>query len=117
MTRPWKVGNTMVSTQPVPEDVQLRYGSASVFAQADVYSPHVREMAKGDPFTIDGTEGDFFRVTLPDGVPGFIYAHNLRGNHLPLTDRQQHDADHRAALAAQPAGGWRGAVNRLLGKH
>lgn len=65
-----------------------------------------------DPFAIDGTEGDFYRVTLPDGVPGFIYAHNV-----PLTNRQQHDADDRAAAAARPTGGWRGTLNRVLGKH
>src|SRR5215207_1636472 len=116
-TRPWKVGNLMATMPPVPEDVELRYGSASVFGQADVYSPHVRELAQGDPFTIDGTEGDFYRVTLPDGVAGFIYAHNLRGNHMPLTDRQQHDADDRAAAAARPSGGWRGTLNRLLRNH
>jgi hypothetical protein len=103
----------MATHSPAPEDIQLRYGSASVFERPDTRAKAVGQLATGDPLTVLGTEDQFYRVRLPEGTVGFVYAHNLVGAHLPLTTGEQHRADERAAAAAQPPGGWRGLLRRL----
>jgi hypothetical protein len=103
----------MATGQPPAQELELRYGSASIFERADVRSKQLGQLAKDDSFTVLGTEGDFYQVVLPDGVVGFVYAANVVGSNLPLTDREQVAADERAATASQPAGGWRGMLGRL----
>jgi hypothetical protein len=106
----------MATDTPAPENVRLRYGSANVFERADVHSPQVGQLATDDPFVVLGTEEEFYRVSLPDGTVGFVYAHNLVGSHMPLTASEQHTADDLAAAAARPHGGWRGLLERLPGR-
>lgn len=103
------------SSQPLPNDVHLRYGSATMFAHADTHSEQLKLLAADDRFNIVGAEGEFYRVVLADDTVGFVFAHNVAGTDLPLTQVEQHLKDERAA-AARPADGWRGALNRLRGK-
>ena len=103
----------MASGQPALENVGLRYKSAKVFERADTRSPEVGHLESADPFTVLGTEGEYYQVRLADGSVGFVWAHNLTGSHMPLTANEQKTADERAAEAAKPPGGWRGALNRL----
>ena len=105
----------MASDQPAPENVELRYKSAKVFERADTRSPEVAHLESGAAFTVLGTEGEYYQVRLADGTIGFIWAHNLTGSNMPLTANEQKTADERAAEAAKPPGGWRGALNRLRG--
>jgi hypothetical protein len=107
----------MASSSPTPENLGLRYGSAEVFARADTRSAVIARLAPGDPFTVHGTEGEFYRVRLPDEAEGFIYAQNVVGTNLPLTANEQRNADDRAAFAARGPGGWRGLLQRLRGTH
>jgi len=106
----------MASNSPVPENVQLRYGTATVFASADTKSAEVGQLSQDDPFTVLGTEGEYYRVRLPNDSVGFIYAHNLVGSNMPLTASEQTSADQRAATAARGPSGWRGFVSRMQGK-
>jgi len=106
----------MATDTPVPEDVHLRYGSASVFERADVHSPQVGQLASDDAFVVEGTEEEFYRVRLPAGTVGFVYAHNLVGSHMPLTASEQHTADDRAAAESRSHGGLRGLLERLPGR-
>ena len=103
----------MLTNEPAGESPRLRYGSASVFARADTHTKQVAQLEPGQPFTVLGTEGEFYQVQLPDGSVGFVYAHNVIGSNLPLTVGEQQQADDRAARAAQPPGGWRGLLGRL----
>ena len=109
----------MASPPPSPGNVHLRYGSADVFERADTRAKVIAQLAPNDPFTVLGTEtragtsDEFYQVRLPDGTIGFVYAHNLTGSDMPLTDREQHTADESAAAAAKPPGGWRGLRQRL----
>jgi len=105
----------MASDQPAPENVKLRYKSASVYQRADTHSAEVGQLTTDDAFTVLGTEQEYYQVRLADGSVGFIYAQNLVGSNMPLTAVEQEQADTRAANAARPAGGWRGALNRLRG--
>jgi hypothetical protein len=100
---------------PPPGNLSLRYGSADVFARADTRAPVITQLARGDPFTVLGTEGEFYHVRLPDGTAGFIWAQNVSGTDMPLTANEQRDADDRAAYAARPQRGWRGLLQRLRG--
>jgi SH3-like domain-containing protein len=93
----------------------LRYGSAEVFERADTRAPVIARLAPGDPFSVHGTEGEFYRVRLPNEAEGFVYAQNLAGTDMPLTANEQRNADDRAAFAARPARGWRGMLQRLRG--
>jgi hypothetical protein len=70
-------------------------------------------LAPHEPFTVLGTEGEFYQVRVPDGPVGFVYALNVSGTDMPLTASEQRDADERAALAARPPRGWRGMLQRL----
>src|SRR5918992_685548 len=106
----------MASLSPVPGDLRLRYGSASVFNRADTRAPVIAQLNPGDPFAVLGTEGEFYHVRLPDGPLGFIYAHNVVGTDMPLTDSEQRNTDERAARAARPSQGWRGLLQRLRGR-
>ena len=106
----------MSSDQPAPENVKLRYQSATVFERADTRSPEVAQLGADDPFTVLGTEGEYYQVRLADGRVGFVWAHNLAGSNMPLTANEQREADARAAADAKPPGGWRGAFNRLRGR-
>jgi hypothetical protein len=106
----------MASPEPIPENVQLRYGSASVFERADTHAKEVGKLQRGDPLVVLGTEGEFYQVRLPDGTVGFVYAHNLVGSNMPLTTSEQETADVRAAAATRPPGGWRGVLQRLRGR-
>ena len=106
----------MASDQSVPENVRLRYKSASVFERADTRSREVAQLGAGDAFTVLGTEGEYYQVRLADGTVGFVWAHNLTGSHMPLTANEQKVADQRVADAAKPPGGWRGAIDRLRGR-
>ncbi len=101
------------STQPTPEYVRLRYRSASVFERANLAAQEVAQLARGDPFTVLGTEGEFYQVRLPGGAVGFVYAHNVLGSNMPPTASEQLKAHERAALAAQPPCGWRAMLGRL----
>lgn len=108
-----KAGLNMASSQPVPENVQLRYGNAAVFDRADTRAKEIAHLMPGDPVTVLAAEGEFYRVQLPDGVVGFVFAHNLTGTDMPLTVSEQDHADRRAEAAARPPGGWRGMLRRL----
>jgi hypothetical protein len=103
----------MASSQPVPQNVQLRYGSAVVFDRADLRAQEVGRLEPGDPLLVLSAEGEFYRVQLPDGAAGFVFAHNLTGAHMPLTASEQDHADRRAAVADQAPTGWRGLLHRL----
>jgi len=105
----------MEGSSPSPGKLGLRYGSAEVFDRADTRASVIARLAPGDPFTVHGSEGEFYRVELADGGMGFIYAQNIVGADLPLTANEQRNAEDRAALAARPPGGWRGWVQRLRG--
>jgi Bacterial SH3 domain len=105
----------MASPPPSPGNIHLRYGSADVFEQADTRAKVVAKLAPQDPFAVLGTEDEFYRVQLPGGAVGFIYAHNVVGTDMPLTGSEQRTADERAAEAARPPRGWRGLLHRLRG--
>ena len=106
----------MASPPPSPGNLRLRYGTANVFDRADTHATVITTLAQGDPFTVLGTEGEFYHVRLPDGALGFIYAHNVVGTDMPLTDSEQRNTDDRAARAARPPQGWRGLLHRLRGR-
>jgi hypothetical protein len=103
----------MTPSQPPPENVGLRYQSAGVYERADTRSPEVAQLGPGDPFTVLGTEGEYYQVRLANGTIGFVWAHNLTGSNMPLTPSEQTTADGRAAAAARPPSGWRGVLHRL----
>src|SRR5947207_10755764 len=103
----------MASPPPSPGNIRLRYGSADVFDRADTHAKVIAQVTPHDPFTVLGTEGEFYQVRLPDGAVGFIYAQNVGGTDMPLTVTEQHNADDRAAAAARPPRGWRGLLHRL----
>ena len=103
----------MAANQPAPENVRLRYKSASVFERPDTHSTEVAQVGPDDTFTVLGTEGEYYQVQLADGRMGFIWVQNVTGSNMPLTANEQVTADERAAAAARPPGGWRGALNRL----
>ena len=105
----------MASPPPSPGNLRLRYGSADVFERADTRAQVIAQLASHDPFTVLGTEGEYYQVRLPDGAVGFIYAHNVVGTDMPLTVNEQRSADDRAAEAARPPQGWRGLLHRLRG--
>jgi hypothetical protein len=104
----------MASTPP-PSNISLRYNTADVFERADTRAKVIAHLTQADPFTVLGTESEFYQVRLPDGVVGFIYAHNVIGTDMPLTDIEQRDADERAARDARPPGGMKGMFRRLRG--
>lgn len=103
----------MASTQVLPENVRLRYPSVSMFEQPDTHSKVVAQLGSETPFTVLGTELEFYRVRLSDEICGFVYAHNIVGNNMPLTANEQQRADARALADSQPPGGWRGLLHRL----
>ena len=103
----------MASPPPSPGNLRLRYGSADVFDRADTRAKVIAQLARSDPFTVLGTQDEFYQVRLPDGAVGFIWAQNVSGTDMPLTVNEQRDADDRAALAARPPQGWRGLLQRL----
>jgi Bacterial SH3 domain len=103
----------MASSSPTPGNLRLRYGSAAVLDRADTRAKMITQLAPHEPFTVLGTEGEFYQVRLPDGPVGFVYAQNVSGTDMPLTGSEQRDADERAALAARPPRGWRGLLQRL----
>ena len=103
----------MATSEPAPENVHLRYGSAKVFERPDTHAKEVGHLGPSDPITVLGSEGEFYQVRLPDGTVGFVFAHNVDGSHLPLTTAEQQRADERAAAADRPPGGWRGILQRL----
>jgi hypothetical protein len=106
----------MTSNAPVPGNLKLRYGTADVFERADTRAKVIARLTRDDPFTVLGTEGEYYQVRLPDGAVGFIYAQNVVGTDMPLTVNEQRNADDRAAEAARPPRGWRGLVERLRGR-
>src|SRR3954454_17337738 len=95
-------------SSPIPTALGLRYGSADVYARADTRAQVITRLARGDPFTVHGAEGEFYHVLLHDGALGFVYAQNVTGADLPLTAIEHQLADDRAALAARATGGWWG---------
>ena len=99
----------------LPSNLSLRYNTADVFDRADTRATVIAHLTQTDPFTVLGTAGEFYQVQLPDGAVGFIYAHNVTGTDMPLTDREQRNADDQAARDARPPGGWRGLVQRFRG--
>ena len=103
----------MATSDPAPENVRLRYGSASVFERPDTRAKEIGQLGPSDVITVLGSEGEFYRVALPDGTVGFVWAHNVDGAHLPLTTSEQQRADERTAAADRPPGGWRGILQRL----
>jgi hypothetical protein len=106
----------MATEQPTTGTVQLRYGSAKVFEQADTRGRELGELTQGDSFSVVSAEGEYYQVKLADGTIGYVYAHNLTGSSLPATAVQQADADRRAANTARDAEGWRGSVKRRFGR-
>ncbi len=96
----------MTSSPLPPENVGLRYGSANVFERVDTRAKVIALLGPEDPFTVlgsetrTGTSDEFYQVRLADGTVGFVYTHTLVGSHMPLTDREQHNADEAAAAAA-----------------
>jgi Bacterial SH3 domain len=105
----------MATNQPPPENVRLRYQSAGVFERADTRSREIAQLGPGDPFTVLGTEGDYYQVRLANGTLGYIWVQNLTGSNMPLTTNEQAMADERAAAAVRPPTGWRGVLHRLRG--
>src|SRR5687768_272811 len=105
----------MTSPSPSPGNLRLRYGSADVFEGADTKAKVIAQLRPDDPFTVLGTEGEFYQVRLPDGAVGFIYAHNVIGTDMPLTVNEQRNADERAVRDARPPQGWRGLIHRARG--
>ncbi len=105
----------MASSLPAPDNLQLRYGSANVFARADTRAKVIAQLNLGDPFSVLGTEDEFYQIRLPDGTVGFVYAQNVVGTDMPLTANEQRNADDRAATAASRPSGWRGVLQRLRG--
>jgi hypothetical protein len=106
----------MATPPPPPGNLSLRYGAADVFDRADTRGKVIAQLTRSDPFTVLGTAGEFYHVRLPDGAVGFIWAQNVGGTDMPLTANEQRDADDRAAIAARPPQGWRGLLQRLLGR-
>ena len=98
-----------------PGNLRLRYGSADVFDRADTRAKVIAQLAQGEPFSVLGTDGEFYQVRLPGGAEGFIWAQNVSGTDMPLTANEQRNADDRAALAARRPQGWRGLLQRFLG--
>jgi hypothetical protein len=105
----------MASDSPAPSSLRLRYGSANVLERTDARAKVTVQLHPGDAFTVLGTEDEYYRIRLPDGTVGFVYAQNVVGTDLPLTTNEQRNADDRAALAARPRGGLRGMLQRLRG--
>ena len=103
----------MATFSATPGALGLRYGSADVFDRADTRAKVIARLTPSDAFTVQGADGDFYRVELPGAVAGFVYAHNVVGTDLPLTAIEQRQADDRAALAGRPPEGWRGWAQRL----
>jgi hypothetical protein len=103
----------MANPPPPPGNLSLRYGAADVFDRADTRAKVIAQLVRGEPFTVLGTEGEFYQVRLPDETVGFIWAQNVSGTDMPLTANEQRDVDDRAALAARPPQGWRGLLQRL----
>ena len=106
----------METSQPMPGNLRLRYGTASVFERPDTRSKEVAQLGAVDVYTVVGAEGEYYHVQLADGTDGYVYASNVVGTDMPLTASEQVIADERAALASRPQGGWRGMVKRLIGK-
>jgi hypothetical protein len=106
----------METNQPLPGNLRLRYGTASVFERADTRSKEVAQLGVADVYTVLGADGEYYHVQLADGTDGYVYAANVVGTDMPLTASEQVIADDRAALASHPAGGWRGMLKRLTGK-
>src|SRR5919206_5348485 len=104
-----------MASSPPPSNISLRYNPADVFDRADTRAPVIARLTQADPFTVLGTEGEFYQVRLPDGVVGFIYALNVIGTDMPLTDIEQRNADERATRDARPPGGLQGLFRRLRG--
>ena len=105
----------MVASSRPPADVRLRYQSVAVFDRADLDAPVIGRLRQDDPFVVLGSEAEFYRLELADGRQGFVFAHNIEGNDLPLTAGRQRTADALAARAAQRPTGWRGVVHRFRG--
>jgi len=103
----------MADNQPVPGQLRLRYGTATVFSEADLRSPPLRELTNTDDIVVLGAQGEFYRVKFPDESIGYVYAHNVIGSNMPLTDSEQVTADDRAASAARRPGGLRGFLQRF----
>jgi hypothetical protein len=103
----------MAGSPPPPEHLRLPYGSAKVFARADAHAKVIGQLSPGDPFTVLGTKGEYYRVRLPAGTIGFIQAHNVTGSNMPLTVIEQQIEDDTTAASAKPPGGWRGLLRRL----
>ncbi len=106
----------MSADQPAPGNVQLRYTSAKVFERPDTRASEIGELARGDAFSVLGTDGEFYQIRLPNGTNGFVYAHNVVGSNLPLTASEQETAARRAAEAAYAGSGWRGVLKRRFGR-
>ena len=68
-----------------PENVKLRYKSASVYQRADTHSTEVGQLESDDSFTVLGTEQEYYQVRLADGSIGFVYAQNLIGSDTTAT--------------------------------
>lgn len=99
-----------------PSNVLLRYGSAKVFDGPDTHSHELAELAKGDPFTVIGADGEYYQVQLPDGTTGFVYAHNLIGSNMPPTASEQETTIRREAEAARVASTWRARAGRWFSR-
>jgi|SRR5215216_2967576 len=106
----------MANGQPMPGNLRLRYGTASVFERPDTRSKEVAQLGAADVYTVEGVEGEYYQVKLADGTAGYVYSSNVVGTDMPLTANEQVMADERAALANHSEGGWRGMVKRLTGK-
>jgi hypothetical protein len=91
----------------------LRYQSVAVFERADLDAPVIGRLSQDDPLVVLGSEAEFYRLQLADGRRGFVFAHNIEGNDLPLTAGRQRTADADAERDAQGPRGWRGVVHRF----
>ncbi len=103
----------MSASESGPHDLGLRYGLASVFERADVRSPEMAQLRRGDAFEVVGAEGEFYRVRLPDGTVGFVFDQNIVGSGLPLTESERRQAAEAAAAAGRVPAGWRGLLARV----
>ena len=75
----------------------------------------IERLGQGDALVVLGSEAEFYRLELADGRQGFVFAHNVEGNNLPLTAGRQRTADATSAREAQRPTGWRGMVQRFRG--
>ena len=103
----------MAGDGPRAGRLRLRYNAATVFTRADLRSAPLQELSNADDFTVLDALGEFYRVRCPDESIGYVYAHNVVGENLPLTFSERVAAEDRAAAAERSPSGWRRFLKRF----